>query len=175
MYGCAHLCSARVQRGVAILLMLAAPFAGLGPAQAAVSADAGIGVEPAVVSWTRAAAVSGTTAWATGVYQFGTGGSSLIEGWNGSSWSVQSSANPGALNILNGVAATTASNAWAVGVFTSSGFTDSTLIERWNGSTWSLVPSPNVGTQDDLLAVAAASGASAWAVGAAGNPGRTLI
>jgi len=57
------------------------------------------------------------------------------------------------------VAATSASNAWAVGN-TSSG----TLIVRWNGTAWKRVPSP--GRAGSLLyGVAATSARNAWAVG----------
>ena len=62
----------------------------------------------------------------------------LIEHWNGSSWTVQKSAQvSGAVLSLNGVAATSATNAWAVGVDTATG-TDlgQTFIERWNGTAW---------------------------------------
>src|SRR5271156_4419262 len=60
---------------------------------------------------------------------------------------------------LSDVAATSASNAWAVG-YTSSG----TLIVRWNGTAWKRVPSP--GSAGSLLyGVAATSSRDAWAVG----------
>src|SRR5258705_11710891 len=43
-------------------------------------------------------------------------GSTLIEHWNGSQWSVVPSANPvSTLNILYGVAAVATNDAWAVG------------------------------------------------------------
>lgn len=64
--------------------------------------------------------------------------------------------------VLHGVAATSASNAWAVGeTSTSSGF--STLILRWNGTAWNRVPVP--GPPGNLLSVAATSARNAWAVG----------
>src|ERR1700758_502951 len=40
--------------------------------------------------------------------------------------------------FFNGVAATSASNAWAVG-----GNNGSTLIAHWDGTAWKQVPSPN--------------------------------
>jgi hypothetical protein len=49
-------------------------------------------------------------------------------------------------NLINSVAATSASDAWAVGDFflgpssSEDGF--GTAIEHWNGTTWSVVPSP---------------------------------
>ncbi|MCK2216047.1 hypothetical protein MF672_019920 [Actinomadura sp. ATCC 31491] len=73
----------------------------------------------------------------------------------------------GDLSRLNGVAATSATGAWAVG--SAYDFTlgaERTLVERWNGTSWSRVASPN-GSQlyNRLYAVDAASAADAWAVG----------
>ncbi len=62
-----------------------------------------------------AAAARGTTAWAVGTYGYSSGDSTLIEGWNGSGWSVQSSESPAAYNAFNGIVATSASTALAVG------------------------------------------------------------
>jgi hypothetical protein len=70
------------------------------------------------------------------------------------------------------VAATSASNAWAVGT----DGTGKTLIEHWNGTGWKREPSPNPGpdgSYDTLAAVAATSARNAWAVGSA--DAKTLI
>src|SRR5262249_18000647 len=78
---------------------------------------------------------------------------SLILHWDGARWTQVPSPNPGSVqDLLFGVAATSASNAWAVG-FSESGGADSdqTLIERWDGSSWTQVPSPNPGTQNRLF------------------------
>jgi hypothetical protein len=69
---------------------------------------------------------------------------------------------------LSGVAATSASNAWAVG---SSGAKP--LIVRWNGTAWKQVPSP-APANSTLSGVAATSATSAWAVGSTGT-GKSLI
>lgn len=71
----------------------------------------------------------------------------LIEHWNGSSWSIVPGLNPGAQgNAFNAVTAVSASNVWAVGFSYNSTFVQQTLIEHWNGSAWSVVTSPNVVT-----------------------------
>jgi hypothetical protein len=62
---------------------------------------------------------------------------------------------------LAGVAATSARNAWAVGVTK----TTQPLIAHWNGSRWRQVPSPRAGANSFLSAVAATSARNAWAVG----------
>ena len=90
-------------------------------------------------------ATSATNAWAVGNYC----GSScstdrtLIVHWNGTSWSTVTSLNPSSHNnSLNGVSATSATNAWAVGNYCvsdcgSNPSTYKTLILHWNGTSWS--------------------------------------
>jgi hypothetical protein len=58
------------------------------------------------------------------------------------------------------VAATSASNVWAVGKTANR-----TLTLRWDGSRWGHVPSPSQGTSDAPGAVAASSARNAWIVG----------
>ena len=73
--------------------------------------------------------------------------------------------NTGGNNFLQGVAVTSARNAWAAG-FSSNGTTNQTLIEHWNGTAWRLVASPNPSsTRNVLNGVAASSATNAWAVG----------
>ncbi|MBV8942943.1 MAG: hypothetical protein JO240_14535 [Solirubrobacterales bacterium] len=67
------------------------------------------------------------------------------------------------------MAATSTTNAWAVGDTNFTNGADKTLIEHWNGHAWS---STNPGSKSgSLLAVAATSAANAWAVGSYHNPG----
>ena len=79
-------------------------------------------------------------------------------------------------NNLYGVAATSASDAWAVGE-SFFGVSTKTLVEHWNGKSWRIVKSPNAGTGDLLKAVYAVSPANVWAAGSYfnGAAGRTLI
>jgi hypothetical protein len=119
--------------------------------------------------------VSARNAWAVG-YRAATGGDkTLIEHWNGSKWSVVSSpdvarvgASP-ADNQLRGVAASTASNAYAVGVVESaaSSSIERTLLLRWNGRKWVTVASPSPAGADGTsqLQGAAASSSGVWIVG----------
>jgi len=113
------------------------------------------------------AATSARDAWAVGSFTASSGPKTLIEHWNGTKWAQVPSPNPaGSVSEigLNGVAATSASNAWAVGTYTAGGM-EKTLIEHWNGRAWKLVGSPNSDLQDSLLGVAATSAGNAWAVG----------
>ena len=68
---------------------------------------------------------------------------------------------------LDAVAATSASDAWAVGGYSTS-TVGRALIEHWNGTQWCRVPSPQPGTSDGLTGVAAISPTDAWAVGTYG-------
>ena len=74
--------------------------------------------------------------------------------------------------LLSGVAATSPSNAWAVG----SNGSDKTLILHWNGTTWKQVPSPSRGAGASLgVAATSATTPGRWAAPPATEPGETLI
>jgi len=114
-------------------------------------------------------AASHTEAWAVGqtrVAASGDGFETLIEEWNGSTWSVVPGAPASAsASSLNGVAGTGPSDIWAVGQNASTSF-----IEHWNGQSWSDVASPASEPPDGQLnAVSADSPADAWAAGSATN------
>jgi hypothetical protein len=121
--------------------------------------------------------------WAVGDVSDGTADRTLTERRTGSGWTVVASPNPvtgpADIDVPTGVAATSASNAWAVGTYSHNGV-GRTLILRWNGTTWKTVPSPSPGgrTRESVLTGVAASGAcSAWAVGfydSAAIPAQTL-
>jgi hypothetical protein len=97
----------------------------------------------------------------------------LVEHWNGSTWSIVSSPSPLGDDILRAVSGTGVNDVWAVGRSRNSfNFRTSTLIERWNGNSWSQVF--GAGREDSALyGVAAVSPGDAWAVGDGG--GLTLI
>jgi hypothetical protein len=102
----------------------------------------------------------------------------LIEHWDGSSWSIIPSPIPsgGYFNKLNGVAVVAANDIWAVGSYSGSTNHNQTLIEHWDGSSWSIVPSPNGGAYGNhLQSVAARAANDGWAVGASNNGGNSLI
>jgi hypothetical protein len=92
-------------------------------------------------------------------------GSTLIEHWNGSRWSVVPSPNPSStLNVLNAVAAVSANDVWAVGIAPTG--SDPILIVHWNGNVWSVVPNPTSNMPlNNLAALAVVSANDVWAVG----------
>jgi hypothetical protein len=93
----------------------------------------------------------------------------LSEQWNGSTWQVRSSPNPGGANFagLNSVSCTGATACMATGGgATGEGESGFTLAESWNGSSWSLLSSPSPGSfSDELRGVSCTSATSCMAVG----------
>jgi len=78
----------------------------------------------------------------------------LIEAWNGSSWSIASSPNTSSTqgNYLDGVSCPSASSCVAAGGYVNTSDYSQTLIEAWNGSSWSIASSPNTSsTQGNYL------------------------
>jgi len=112
-------------------------------------------------------ATSASNAWAVGAAFTSIGEKTMILHWNGTKWARVASPNPQGKTAevtLDGVAATSASNAWAVGDYaTVSG--DKSLILHWNGRAWKQVPSPNPGLFRSVLGIAATSAKNAWAMG----------
>jgi hypothetical protein len=114
------------------------------------------------------AAISASNVWAVGVENNSSNvPQTLIEHWNGSTWSIVASPGPDPNNnILNGVAAFSASSVWAVGNVGGNNGKVSTLVEYWNGSAWSVVPSPSTSAIENVLnSVVAISATNVWAVG----------
>ncbi len=116
-------------------------------------------------------AMSADDAWAVGDYYNPTLQKTLtlVLHWDGKAWAQVPSPSPGTvgLDFLYGVAATSATNAWAVGNYTNNA-TYQTLVLHWDGKAWSQVASPNPGGSGDansLAGVAALSRADAWATG----------
>jgi hypothetical protein len=112
--------------------------------------------------------VSPADVWAVGSIVTPAGaGRSLIEHWDGTAWSVvPSPASEPAAGVLDGIAAVSATDIWAVGYSNAAGSFD-TLIEHWNGTAWSVVPgAPLLATGHNFLTgVAAVSASDVWAVG----------
>ena len=137
--------------------------------------------KPANSSQTHLDAVacsSDKNCFAVGSYETSVGSTSviksLIERWNGTSWSVQT--NPvkstATETDLAGISCATATSCFAVGTyFTTSA--EGTFVSRWNGSTWSIVASPNPAEADNthplLDSVSCATASSCFAVGSS-NP-----
>lgn len=116
------------------------------------------------------AMASGRDGWAVGFDNTFQVQESLILHWNGSAWSKVASPRPAVDGNLNSVAATSATNAWAVGSHINRTYSppQPTMILHWNGKAWREVTSPSPhgkGATDILNGVAATSRSDAWAVG----------
>jgi hypothetical protein len=123
---------------------------------------------------TGVSVTSNRNAWAVGAYYYGTVAKlhvgTLIEHWNGTAWTVQTSPNLRGYSNgeLLGVAGTSSRNAWAVGYATNqigvSSSRTQALIEHWTGRAWKIQTSPKLGASQ-LSGVTATSSTNAWAVG----------
>jgi len=113
-----------------------------------------------------ATAVSPQDVWAVGEQQLRSGVfHTLVEHWNGSSWSVVPSPNPGTNgNHLFGVAQDGPDNIWAVGQ-RNGRHSDAPLVEHWDGKHWKVSEVPTAGLSNGLLQAVAVSGGEVWAVG----------
>jgi hypothetical protein len=89
---------------------------------------------PAGTAFSSVAAVSASDAWTVGTTS---AGKTLIEQWDGTTWTQAASPTPGGSggSELAGVSAVSATDAWAVGGH-ASGLDP--LVLKWNGSTWTI-------------------------------------
>lgn len=114
------------------------------------------------------ATLSSRSAWAVGTaYPSATTAVPLIMHWNGSRWLRVPAANvPGySYAALLGVAARSATDAWAVGEAESTRGVLRPLIERWNGHAWRLLANPPVPPMTAMTSVTVQPDGQAWLVG----------
>jgi hypothetical protein len=172
---------------LAISLLLAAPAAAAA-IPAAASARSGTTCQPwngtqppnpGGANYLYAASVlSGCQAWAVGQAQ--DYHNLLAMNWNGTSWNTTTTPNPSGPNTeeLEGVAALSPTNAWAVGSYVNG--IGQCLALHWKNGTWTQTPTPEPGGGGHfcgLFGVAAITRANAWAVGNYNNgtAAQTLI
>jgi alpha-tubulin suppressor-like RCC1 family protein len=112
--------------------------------------------------------LSPSDAWTVGT----SGGQTLIEHWNGKSWSIVPSPNPatgtpGDSDTLTSISGTGPGNLWAAGWDLNEAInTIQLLFEHWNGTTWTAATSPTpVGSSQFASGITAISPGNVWAVG----------
>jgi hypothetical protein len=107
-------------------------------------------------------AVSASDVWAVGLSP----GGSLIEHWDGKTWTRVPSPNPAGSSdtVLQAVTAVSSGNVWAVGYATIGGYSK-TLAMHWDGRHWTIVPSPTSLGNGSFQDVAASWTNNIWAVG----------
>jgi hypothetical protein len=91
--------------------------------------------------------------------------STLIEHWNGTSWSIVPSPDPAGASgssELDAIAAVSPTDIWAAGDDLPGGGSISLLFEHYNGTSWTAVPSPGGGF---ALGLAALASNNVWMVG----------
>lgn len=113
-------------------------------------------------------AVSEDDIWAVGSARL----RPLVEHWDGRSWSVVPTPRlvllPDTGGELQAIAASSASDVWAVGEVAATGSVAGNgriLIEHWDGRRWHVVVGPKTGPRGYLTGVTALSTTDAWAVG----------
>ena len=108
----------------------------------------------------------------------------LVESWDGTSWSGVPSPNEGpasSSNLFYGVSCASTRTCTAVGFTESKGGVSKTLVESWDGTSWSGVPSPNEGPASSsnlFYGVSCASTRACTAVGFTESKGgvyKTLV
>jgi len=103
----------------------------------------------------------------------------LVQHWNGTTWSTGTSSGPSTTNSeLSAVSCTSTTNCVAVGDYNGSR-SQSTLVEHWNGTTWSTITSPNPtnATGSQLASVSCTRTTNCVAVGtySAGNTSQLTL
>ena len=119
--------------------------------------------------------VAGTDCWAVGtiIDQTGSGNptGTLIEHWDGTSWSIVPSPDPTGTGVVGGilqsVSCTSPASCMAVGnTVDGNGTNLSQLIEHWDGTAWNIVTGGSTGQPyDQLSRVQCLSASDCWAVG----------
>jgi hypothetical protein len=115
--------------------------------------------------------------WAAGSTTDSTGSSAttLMERWNGSTWSTVGNPDPpgSVADTFSAVTCLDEGSCWAVGASGTkgggggTGFQPNAFIEYWDGTAWSNQASPNVTSKSLLASVSCVRGSSCWAVGGA--------
>jgi alpha-tubulin suppressor-like RCC1 family protein len=120
--------------------------------------------------------LSPTDGWAVGFTKSGTTNvqRTLIEHWNGTTWTVVPSPNPlggaagnDALEAVDGVSPT---DVWAAGEkFSSNGGGITLIFEHFNGTTWTVAPFPLTNAFEFASAITTIAPNDAWVVGSFGS------
>jgi hypothetical protein len=117
------------------------------------------------------ACVSDDDCWSVGAFTPTTAGviprqQTLVEHWDGNTWTVTPSADTGGADVLSAITCVNSDDCWAVGNTFSSSDAQVTLAEQWDGADWSIVPTPTLPSSSGWLFGVSCSGANAcWAVG----------
>jgi hypothetical protein len=124
------------------------------------------------------AGAAGNAVWAVGDQATGTSFFSfntLIEHWNGTSWSIASSPKLPDGSSLVGVTAPATDNAWAVGVAAGPPGRATAHVEHWDGTSWGIASSPAFTNLVGVTGVSADSASDVWALADVAGGGLTSL
>lgn len=128
---------------------------------------------------TDVVALSPNNVWAVGWYGQPGGGNdmTLVLHWDGVSWSIVPSPNPGIrFSVLNAITAISAQDIWDVGYYSTQVDRVEPLIMHWDGSQWQAVPGPALASAYNYLNdIAGASSTDVWTVGFSTDASAPLI
>ncbi|HVF98963.1 MAG TPA: S-layer homology domain-containing protein [Chloroflexia bacterium] len=116
-------------------------------------------------------AVAPDDVWAVGYYFNDVAvAQTLIQHWDGSTWSIVGSPNEGeSNNFLYAVSVVGPDDVWAVGAYavvSPNQYIFKALALHWNGVAWTVIDTPSVGSFNNVLyGVDAAASDDVWAVG----------
>jgi hypothetical protein len=133
-----------------------------------VPSDAAAGPEGSYL--TGVTCTGASDCWATGTVTnaTGTAGSTLVQHWDGSTWSVVPTPAPAGTkyDMLNGLTCLSATECWAAG---TSGVghqgQPTTFVEHYDGSSWTVEASPQVTAFGFFTSIDCLQGSFCWAVG----------
>ncbi len=114
---------------------------------------------------------AGGLVWVGGAYYHPASGEfrSRIRRWNGSNWSVTPTPHPGGDHTrVEGIAAISATDVWAVGSYAAATGGWKPLLLHWDGASWTRTPPP-VSVTGDLYGIWAHATDDIWAVGREGD------
>ena len=106
-------------------------------------------LSPSGAKWTaprRVSCISSTECIAVGAYENSSGvKTTLAELWNGSKWTIQTTASPAGAkwSALAGIACTSSTACMSVGRYENGSSVEVTLAEQWNGTEWIVKSTPN--------------------------------
>lgn len=112
---------------------------------------------------------SNAECWAVGLSVTDNEWRTLIERWNGTSWTIVSSPNISLfMNYLDEVTCISADDCWAVGGYTA-GAKWLTFAQRWDGNSWKTVDAPSTDQPGGnfIYGLSCASAKDCWMVGSA--------
>lgn len=124
------------------------------------------------------AALSATDAWIVGASHQGTGlWKTLALHWDGATWSIVPTPDPGSIDSLNAVAAISSDNVWAVGEVTSSARTagSQAMMLHWDGKAWAVVDTGISEQNGTLSSVVVLAPDDIWAAGSFADKSGTVL